>query len=236
MKIVSWNCLSGFNGDKKKYKKIRELDADIYIIQEFNPSKTDEEYNEFIKNHIPLEQYGTDGTDGRTRGMAIIAKEGIDLKVNEWPMVYHDFLSVRVKDKLDIVSVWTHMENSNDDYLNRTIKYLEDNEKNFKNSDNLIMCGDFNLDLAQDNMKDKDKFVRILDDYGYKSIYHQRYNEKFGEESIKTHFDNYGEFYIDYLFAKPELISSFEVGSKEEYCNPDNKYSDHVPLIFEVDL
>ena len=46
MKIVSWNCRSGFY-NQGKYKKIKELDADIYVILEFNtPKNTDEEYQE----------------------------------------------------------------------------------------------------------------------------------------------------------------------------------------------
>ena len=31
MRIVSWNCRSGFY-TKGKYEKIKELDADIYVI------------------------------------------------------------------------------------------------------------------------------------------------------------------------------------------------------------
>ena len=43
MKIVSWNCRHGFY-NLGKYKKIRELDADIYVILEFNTvAGTDDE-------------------------------------------------------------------------------------------------------------------------------------------------------------------------------------------------
>lgn len=39
-------------------------------------------------------------------------------------------------------------------------------------------------------------------------------------------------FYVDYLFAKPELVKSFEIGDFDEYI----EYSDHMPLIFEIDI
>lgn len=38
MKIVSWNCGAAFY-TQDKYKKIRELDADVYVISEFNKPK-----------------------------------------------------------------------------------------------------------------------------------------------------------------------------------------------------
>ena len=74
------------------------------------------------------------------------------------------------------------------------------------NSDNLVMCGDFNIDLAIKNKTDKDYFIKLLKEYGYESIYHKKFNEE---------------------------ISSFAVGDKEDYVD---KWSDHVPLIFEVDI
>lgn len=50
MKIVSWNCGMAFYANKK-YKKIRELDADIYVILEVNrPKVVDEDYKKFMKN------------------------------------------------------------------------------------------------------------------------------------------------------------------------------------------
>ena len=87
--------------------------------------------------------------------------------------------------------------------------------------------------MALDNKKDKGQFIKLLNEYGYESIYHKEFDEKIGEESTKTFFNKDGAFYIDYLFSKPEFISSFYVGDKAEYVD---KYSDHVPLIFEVDI
>jgi len=90
--------------------------------------------------------------------------------------------------------------------------------------------------MATDKPKNKDKFIKTLKEYGYESIYHYTFNEKIGEESIKTFHRHDGDFHIDYLFAKPELITSFEIGSKEKYVDSGEDYSDHVPLIFEIDI
>ena len=51
MKIVSWNCNCKF---REKFAKIRDLDADVYIIQECeNPAGyKGTDYDHFAKDHI----------------------------------------------------------------------------------------------------------------------------------------------------------------------------------------
>ena len=234
MKIVSWNCGMAFYANKK-YKKIRELDADIYVILEVNrPKVVDEDYKKFMKNSIYLERiYDNDDVNGRKKGIAIIAKDSIKIENNNWNLKScNDFLSVRVNDSFDLIGVWT-----DEPYLPRTLKYLRTFKYKFISSNNIVMCDDFNIDVGNDsNEKDKDMFVRILRNYGYESIYHHFKKEKIGEESIDTFHRYDGDFHIDYLFAKPELITSFDVGSRIEYANNEDNHSDHVPLIFEIDI
>ena len=63
-------------------KKIRELDADIYVIQEVNnPKNKDADYEEFMKNSILL-LYDNEDKSGNNKGIAVVAKEGIRLKNN----------------------------------------------------------------------------------------------------------------------------------------------------------
>lgn len=125
------------------------------------------------------------------------------------------------------------MKKGSNEYVKGIEEYLKIYKDELINSDNLVMCGDFNIDLALDNKKDKDKFIKILNEYGYESIYHKEFDEGIGEEYTKTFFNKDGAFYIDYLFSKPEIISSFDIGDKENYVD---EWSDHVPLIFEVDI
>ena len=51
MRIVSWNCNGKF---REKFKKMKDLNADIYVIQECeNPQNyIDTAYSDFAKNYI----------------------------------------------------------------------------------------------------------------------------------------------------------------------------------------
>lgn len=232
MKIVSWNCNGGFF-TKEKYKKIRELDADIYVISEINnPKTTDIEYDDFIKNSIYLEyEYGVEEKSARAKGLSIIAGKDVKIKDNNWYLKEsQDFISVRVNDTFDLVGVWTH-----EPYTKNLVKYLRIYEENIRNSENIIVCGDFNISLAIDNEKNKDMFAKILNSYGLKSIYHSVNDEKMGEETSPTLYWRHNEknrYHVDYLFTKEELIKDFKLGSYDEYSD----YSDHAPLIFEIDI
>lgn len=251
MKIVSWNCGSGFY-TYDKYKKIRELDADIYVIQEVNePKHTNEEYDEFMKNSRYLPYFETD--NGWDKGIAIIAKEHINLDELHWDYKYNDFLSVRVNDSFNLVGVWTHDKRKINgkwekngkgisEYVKRVAEYLELYKHELRTSDNLVMCGDFNIDITNNKYKNNGKFAHTLKDYGYESIYHKLNNKKLNEKCEPTLYMERKsgadkEFHVDYLFTKPELVKSFRIGSKDKYIGPaktDN--SDHVPLIFEINI
>ena len=195
----------------------------------------DDEYHEFAKNHIYMEYKNEPVTDSsyKPKGIAIIAKENITLKKNNWKFKpSDDFLSVRVNDSLDIIGVWTHPP-----YIDHIIKYLRLHEEKFMNSKNLIMCGDFNVDISKGNQKNKEMFARILNDYGYASMYHFLNDKKYDEKLQPTIYWRYHEdepYHVDYLFSKPEIISSFEIGTYDEYVK--DRYSDHVPLIFEIEI
>ena len=229
MKIVSWNCRGGFYS-YEKYKNIRQLDADVYVISEINePTKPDEEYKKFINNHYYLEF----PSEKNVKGLAVIAKEDINLEKINWDYdKSQDFLAVRVEDKLDLIAVWTHHN-----YLNHMVDYLTTYKENFENSDNLVMCGDFNIDISLQSQKGKDEFNTLLNNYGYKSIYHHLTNENLGEESVKTFYRKDGNLHMDYLYTKPEIVRSFKIGKKDKYIGPaETDKSDHVPLIFEIDI
>lgn len=60
------------------------------------------------------------------------------------------------------------------------------------------------------------------------------------EKKVFQHFFEYlhedKPYHIDYVFSKPDLVKNLEIGTYEEFVGGEDNNSDHVPLIFEVDL
>jgi len=125
------------------------------------------------------------------------------------------------------------------EYVKNVEGYLKDYKNELKNPDTLIMCGDFNINPKVTGQEKKDCFYNKLNDYGFESIYHKLHEEKLGKETIPTHFHQYNKnqpFHIDYVFSKCGFVKTLEIGTYEDYVAQDNRCSDHVPLIFEVDI
>lgn len=233
MKIVSWNCRQGIH-KYDKFKKISELDADLYVLCEvMKPSHPPKDYLKFMEHSIYIEEPIEPELKPWHKGLAIVYKEDINIENNHWDYEYNDFLSVRVNGSFNLVAVWPQGRGTRE-YVRRMEGYLEEHGTKIKKSDNLVMCGDFNINPRVSGQENKDGFYNILNDYGYESIYHRINDELLGHESINTFYGGDNPVHIDYLFSKPEIISSFRIGEKEKYIG--TKISDHVPLIFEVDV
>ena len=125
MKIVTWNCNGAF---RNKFNSIRELDADIYIIQECeDPKRTyDAKYKGWSSNYLWI-------GDNKNKGLGIFAKSEIDLCPLDWSNKYKDhsvkyFLPCIVNNEFQLLAVWAHRNNSpNFGYIGQFWKYLETN-------------------------------------------------------------------------------------------------------------
>lgn len=160
MKIVSWNCRHGLHLHDK-YKKIQELDADVYVICELmQPSNPPEDYLKFIENSIYIEEPVAPELKPWRKGLSIIYKEDITIENNHWNYKYNNFLSVRVDNSFDLVGVWPQ-GGSTIEYVRRMEDYLDKHGTNIKKSDNLVMCGDFNINPKVSGQKKKDSFYHL---------------------------------------------------------------------------
>ena len=225
MKIVSWNCNKNF---QEKFSEISKLDADLFIIQDCeNPNQTDsEEYKEFSSNHIWI---------GDSIGLGIFAKGNITLK----PIPYYGdskyFLSVNVDNSFNLLAVWTcPNEFSLMNYTQELLDCYNDNESLFDG--NLIMCGDFNADmsLGGPHAQNFSDFISTLRRYGLEDIYHRINDEREGDESQATFYlykDLNKPLHLDHVFAESYIVTSFKILDKEWL-----KYSDHLPLVFEIEV
>ncbi len=233
MKIVTWNCNGAF---RKKFERIAELNADIYIIQECeNPLESKhEEYQKWAANYIWK-------GDSKNKGLAVFAKSEIVIKELNWPNHYEDhtvkhFLPCEINGQFNLLAVWTHRNNSpNFGYIGQFWKYLQINRKKMKN---ILMFGDFNSNSKWDQWDrwwNHSDVVNELEKIGIISLYHMIKGEQQGNETIPTlYFQRKLErpFHIDYVFSSAEYIEKLldlEVGVAEHWLD----ISDHMPIIAE---
>lgn len=122
-------------------------------------------------NNPQILLYDNQSDKANNYGIAIIAKEGILLENNNQDYEFNDFLSVRINDSFNLVAVWTHnsfkidglwKSQGDKEYVRRLDEYLELYKNQLSNSDNLVICGDFNLDMATDKPKNKDKLIKNI--------------------------------------------------------------------------
>jgi exonuclease III len=234
LRIVTWNCNGAL---RKKFNALRELDADIYIIQECeNPEEIEHpEYKLWANNFLWI-------GDTKNKGLGIFAKQDIQLKALNWSNMYIDhtikyFLPCTINDSFTILGVWNHKNQSpNFGYIGQFWKYLQINKNNFKN---IIIAGDFNSNKIWDQWDrwwNHSDVIKELEEINIRSLYHLIHNENQGEETKPTFFLQrkfIKSYHIDYLLSSYNLsrkVASLEIGAFDRWIN----FSDHLPLVIDL--
>jgi exonuclease III len=234
MKIVTWNCNGGF---RKKFERIFDLNADIYIIQECENA----EYSQYesFKKHI--ENYFWTG-ENKNKGIGIFVKQGIKMDSLNWNNLYRGrklkyFLPVLINNKFTLLAVWNHKADAEAfGYIGQFWLYLQNNKEKFTN---IVIAGDFNSNSIWDSWDrwwNHSDCVRELQELNIYSSYHLYFEEKQGSEKINTFFHRKNiekGYHIDYIFTSKEFLNSVY-----KICIENIKkwidISDHVPLILNI--
>lgn len=223
LKIVSWNCAGKF---REKYKVAQELDADIYVIQECeNPRKVDDEnYNKFADNYLWC-------GENKNKGLGIFANRNISIENNNWKSHYlRCFISAKINKDFNLLGVWACKSYIEEYCVFQSIHYAKFNEE-------MIILGDFNSNKKWDKKHSRrghSHVVSRLRDKGLTSAYHHTREENHGNESKNTfymHRDPSKGYHIDYAFLNKDKIKGFNLLNDTIWLN----YSDHVPIVLEVD-
>lgn len=235
MKIISWNCNGAL---RKKFHKLIEIDADLYIIQECeNPNESkDLKYKLWAKNHLWK-------GDNKNKGIGVFAKPNLVLSHLNLSDYYKDhlvkhFLPFSINDEMNFLAVWTHQNNSpNFGYIGQLWKYIQTNKGSLVNT---TIIGDFNSNKIWDQWDrwwNHSDVVKELNELGLESLYHKFYKEEQGKESKHTfhlHRKIEKSYHIDYCFAPKILLENFikfEIGEQKLWT----EFSDHNPLIIEIE-
>ncbi|MCB9173823.1 MAG: endonuclease/exonuclease/phosphatase family protein [Flavobacteriales bacterium] len=234
MKIVTWNCNGAL---RKKFSRLTELRADIYIVQECeDPSQSkDKHYQDWASNYFWK-------GDSKNKGVAIFAKDNIKLECLEWDSEYKNhyvkhFLPCRINNEFNLLGVWTHQNNSpNFGYIGQFWKYMEVNKAKF---DNMIIAGDFNSNTIWDQWDrwwNHSDVVNNLKKQKILSVYHKFNNEEQGKELQPTFYlqrKSEKPYHIDFIFCSEPIlkqVTNFEIGEFDKWI----EISDHLPLLMEI--
>lgn len=221
MRIVSWNCNGAF---RKKYKRILELEADIYVIQECEPI-------DLIKGDLKkIISNGIWEKGANTKGVLVFAKLGVKLEKMEWNSYgMRVFIPIMVNNSFSLIAVWITKPAYIEEFY---IWQLANSERM---SDEVVIIGDFNSNAVWDkghSDRGHSVVVNILKGKGLESAYHYITGDKQGEETKPT-FHMYRKvektFHIDHCFIKPEKIQSYKVLDKSWL-----EISDHIPIVLEM--
>jgi endonuclease/exonuclease/phosphatase family metal-dependent hydrolase len=241
MKIISWNSKFGF--DEAKVRYIHKFSADIYVIQECTKSDVDQSKT-FIKNSV---WYG-DNIDSKY-GIGIFS-DIFDIELlPEHNSDFRYIVPYRVFSKnkeFVLIVVWTKDKDKN----NTKIEYTEQmwNAINFNGykeilSGPVIIAGDFNSNnywekqYSQNKVHSHRDIINKLMEFNIESAYHKYFNCENGNEKEPTllwKMDKNNKYHIDYCFVSSHFrIKNIQIGSIDEW--EKTKYSDHCPLIIELD-
>lgn len=225
MKVVSWNACCKF---REKYKEIAKLDADIYVIQECeNPATCkDEEYREFVKNHIWKGDLNYKGL------MVFTTKPDVKLELLDWPgWERKHFIPVRVNDHFTLVGSWACIPYCVElhDWVTDTLREI---------AEDTVIIGDLNSNVKLDpsfmkNGKSFRSVLELLEPLGLKDMWTHHHNEEAGKESVPTfylyrHLDK--PDHLDHCIASPNVVKSIKIHARWEWL----QLSDHLPIEIET--
>ncbi len=225
MRLVVWNCRH--DGLAQKIDRLAALAPDVAIVPEVYRTTLDA-----LPAGISSIWAGRD----ENLGLAVLG-------FNEWrveqsaPLLenwYLPFVATEGGRALHAVGVWTE-----------TSKARPYQEISLAAARRLQECGlprpavvagDFNL---SDRVKGAElgPVLKILDECGYRSAWHTRTGDTFGEEAASTYFHQFSQkagFHIDYVFCSGPLMGSIEklsVGNFAEWIGKG--LSDHAPIILD---
>ncbi len=237
MKIISWNCNGAF---RLKYQALMSLKADIWVIQESESPEYLAEKGIFI----PAEKHLWHG-DRSCKGLSIFAFNGCQIKkadffTPEFKYVLPVRVALQPGKSFLLTGIWAStVKNNHDwDYIGQMCVFMERYQQHF--NQNSVMIGDFNSNMLWNSYYKKEhnyaRFLSLLAAKGMFSVYHMLSGREQGQELVPTsyyHRDEARGFHIDYAFInkkKLEKLRKFEIAGKEWL-----QYSDHVPLVLELE-
>ncbi|MCR4821279.1 MAG: hypothetical protein K5873_00210 [Treponema sp.] len=242
MKIVSWNCRYGL--DEKKWNAVKEFcpDADFYLIQETKENDvincSDFNFRHWYGDHQEFGDCRIPSHNSGDLGIAIFSETYKIERIDEGRERYRYVLPYKVTSIKDnkqfiLIHVWTK---GFPDYYYISVNHALNYYKKQLQSLNLpiIMIGDFNFGRKIDAeffVKFDDELERVL---GLKKP--EEYLKKSNTDTF--YYEKNRNYYFNdcmYLSSEWKMID-YKVGERDKWIGKDKSYSDHCPIMAELEF
>lgn len=245
VRIATWNCHEGIKDDPEKLQVIKNIDADILVLQECLEDDARKLGCIWKKSNT-------------SRGIGVIFRKEFTLETapkDTFPDISAVKFSVKKSGSFifNIVCVWLKQKNgSYDEAMESATPTL----LNLVAQRPCLVLGDFNFWVGPyigiENFKGVQtpcqyagknyffaRFVCKLYKMGMVSAQHELKNELWGNEEGKTHRNRNGRLFMDdYIFAPREWIAKDTSKMIKTGYNFTDKLipSDHLPVVLDIQL
>jgi len=238
MRIVSWNCCwqkEGFTEEKRN--KILKLNPDILIVQECKQDDWEKLNYSSEKGHWYGDGKESQGDPNKSLGIGIFCNndysvdcslfQGKNLSNMRYAIPY--IIKKNNEEILTVFSVW-----AKSGYENYHVPILNSLETFYEKAKSIIVVvGDFNTGSQYGNKENEHYYKALKNKF---DIEYFLRNCAFWQEWLPTfHKENNGnyDFYLDdhCFFELPHYVLSFGIGNWFHW----SKYSDHMPIIIDLD-
>jgi exodeoxyribonuclease III len=230
MRIVTWNCQTGFD---KKADALLSLNPDVAVVQECSEKST-----------LAFRQRGYESLwfgSNSLKGLGVFSREDWSIRALSQPeQKWIVPVEVDAPIPFTLIAVWACRTGINkaDNYVGLIYQALMSYTEWF-NGTPVILAGDLNSNKIWDCERvvgNHSDVVRILAERGLVSGYHEFFGEAQGAESRPT-FNlfrhSHRPFHLDYIFLPQEWaqrLKTVDVGEYERW----SKLSDHCPVTVEI--
>ena len=235
MRVISWNCQGGY---RKKIDNILELNPDIVVIQE---CESLESLRSFCKEKIPLKSFWFGGFYPH-RGVGVFFYKDYQILSMENDISIEFIVPMKIMNNFEfyLFAIWAMAPMGKDkgkSYTYQIEKTITKHEGILRNNLS-ILIGDYNTpNIEKPVEKTGFMVVEEFKKLEVFSAYHEYFKKGYGEHNHYTFYQHKKTEFkhmLDYCFASKsiiERISNVEIGKYEDWI----KYSDHCPLIVEID-
>jgi exonuclease III len=240
MKIVSWNCHLGFDGEKPQI--IKEFNADILVIPEcreidMDKSGYDKKHRDWYGDHKEAINNLGEINEKNDLGVGVFWKEGITITSLDKNSDFRYVIPYKVQGNFEsftLFGVWTKSSKFGlYAYDKNVIQAVNASEYKTLFNENAVLIGDYNTFANKDNGR--------LDDL--QKELSQMINCTQGTEfHLKPTFfiEKYGYGIDDFCFASKDIKSKYKIDvnipNDWDEKNYWKGFSDHCPIIVDFDI